>query len=788
MPENISTYTSMGFTIFMAVVLLFGFLLGIIRGWKKSTLRFGIFVGVSVVVLLFMPLILKVSIENITINGQSLQQYAASLIESNFPETAKVVAGAITGASALALAAIGSIVFLGLFILIQILTWIIFGICKLFLRKNKTAKKHRFIGGLIGLVQGLFVCFVFMIPIAGFTDIAYNVADAVEVVITEMQETEEPGATPGEETGDPTVQPTASLLAEEGGVTDGTEGGTTDNNTGSTEQQPAKKDYTNALKTIGEIKKVAKTYRKSMPGAIYGIGKLDVATFNYLSQAKVGNTTVKLSKEVDSLVGAVKTVAGDFDLSIMLDFKNKEQLKTYLNTVEENQELKNGERLFKILADVLFDSDVVKAFMVDGINNLSADTETVLNGLTPERKTELSLEAEVKIERISVSKINWTNEKTTFSKIMNNVLVAVLDYMDATDNQSPESSGTTDIENLPLEKIGEALDGLKEMEILKNIFNPGLKRLISVEKLIKATGEQNPDGTTSTETTSKDKTISEYVLENTKFTDTSSGINLDEIKDYNEVVFADLMSSIKKAAALKKKMDSGKLEVGVGSDIAEVIADLSSLPPELKTQLNDLVVEAVGDQKVFGDKSLNDLGLKDVDIFECAPIIGSMVDVASTLNVSDGGELKLDDINKVVNSFENIVNVFNELPDGTGEGETNQKQAISNLVANTINTVVGGETPLVAADEVTTVVSDLASDKAMVDVLLKTNFASAEVEKPTTETIVNAVKDSKVVSDMLVGANLKEVFTVPTTDQAKVEEMLAGREDLIALFKFADQQ
>jgi len=177
---NVYTYMSIGLAVFMAIVLLFGFLLGLLRGWKKSTLRFFIFVGVSVVVLLCMPLILKVTSESININGMSLQEYIASLIENQMPETAEVMAGAMTMASAMAVAAVGSIVYLVLFIVIQILTWIIYAICKLFLRKNKTAKKRRFIGGLIGLVQGLFVCFVFMIPVAGFTNVVYKVADSAE--------------------------------------------------------------------------------------------------------------------------------------------------------------------------------------------------------------------------------------------------------------------------------------------------------------------------------------------------------------------------------------------------------------------------------------------------------------------------------------------------------------------------------------------------------------------------------------------------------------------------------
>ena len=60
--DNAYMYLSVGLAVFMAVVLLFGFLLGLIRGWKKSVLRFSIFVGISIIVLLCMPAILWLQI------------------------------------------------------------------------------------------------------------------------------------------------------------------------------------------------------------------------------------------------------------------------------------------------------------------------------------------------------------------------------------------------------------------------------------------------------------------------------------------------------------------------------------------------------------------------------------------------------------------------------------------------------------------------------------------------------------------------------------------------------
>lgn len=200
-----SSYITLGFSILLGVFILFGFLWGIIRGLKKTAGR-GIFLLVTSIVLVFVAvpitsLILKIKIncnivtEDMELVGsyniaEILTEYIKSLIGTDFiakyPDFASIIVN-------FGIMLVNSIVYLVLFWLLK---WLLLPLNSLFTKlvfkpynyeivenektgkkkkKKVKAKKHRLLGGLVGVAVGLVVTFNTMLPLWGMLDIASSV-------------------------------------------------------------------------------------------------------------------------------------------------------------------------------------------------------------------------------------------------------------------------------------------------------------------------------------------------------------------------------------------------------------------------------------------------------------------------------------------------------------------------------------------------------------------------------------------------------------------------------------
>ncbi len=153
------TYIVLGIT---AGCILFGFLLGLMRGFNRSLLRL-LLVAASVAGAwllkdVFVNLILKIKIQ-----GQSLDEFLAS----NFMgESSAIPESLITFVFLLIQILLSVVLFLVVFILLKFLTWtIIFPIFKIFVKKGN--HKMPLLGAVIGLVQGALVAFVLCFPFTG---------------------------------------------------------------------------------------------------------------------------------------------------------------------------------------------------------------------------------------------------------------------------------------------------------------------------------------------------------------------------------------------------------------------------------------------------------------------------------------------------------------------------------------------------------------------------------------------------------------------------------------------
>ena len=141
--------------------MLFGFILGVIRGFSRSLLRFLLIVACAAGAWFLRGLLTDI-VMGININGQTLgDMIAEGLSSADLPSSVTALV------QTLARLIVGVALFLVCFLLLQLVTWvIIFPLLKLFLKRHPV-KRHRITGAVIGLVQGAVIAFVFCFPISG---------------------------------------------------------------------------------------------------------------------------------------------------------------------------------------------------------------------------------------------------------------------------------------------------------------------------------------------------------------------------------------------------------------------------------------------------------------------------------------------------------------------------------------------------------------------------------------------------------------------------------------------
>ena len=160
----------LGFTV---VCLVFGLLLGLIRGSKRAIIRIIIIVlcGVGA---FFLKGVVADSVKTVDIGGKTLDEMIGTALPSEIPESVSTL---INNLIAIIISFVSYFI---IFFLLQFVSWmIIFPICKLIFcgkdrrlkrelkEKGEKYKRHRLIGMLIGALQGLVVAFLVCAPLNG---------------------------------------------------------------------------------------------------------------------------------------------------------------------------------------------------------------------------------------------------------------------------------------------------------------------------------------------------------------------------------------------------------------------------------------------------------------------------------------------------------------------------------------------------------------------------------------------------------------------------------------------
>ena len=170
---------SLYFTLFLLFWMIVGFLWGFIRGARRSLIRLLVLGGFAVLLLLISGAITARILE-VEVSGKPMFEHITGAITSGLNDVG--IQGAVGTASVahtLVIALVTPIVFALLFFACKIISWPIYAIlASIFAKKNHPNRQKRpLIGGLIGMAQGFFICFLLFVPLSGYARAAERVVE-----------------------------------------------------------------------------------------------------------------------------------------------------------------------------------------------------------------------------------------------------------------------------------------------------------------------------------------------------------------------------------------------------------------------------------------------------------------------------------------------------------------------------------------------------------------------------------------------------------------------------------
>lgn len=300
-----------------AVISLFllciiaGFLVGYIRGFSKSLVRFIILLAVTVLTFFVVPAItsavLKMDISkwNINIGGVQVVTLGDLIVDllEKIPVVQELIESSPTFESIITLAPqmISNVVLFIVFFFVfkwvsMIIYWIIAGIF-FSKKKMKDKDKHKFIGALIGTLQGLMIAIVLLVPIYGIVETSKPMLNALEA--SQQAETKDEQSTETFVYG--VAQEEMELPKEDEGQTGSESGENQDEKTNSTSQ------------LIDETKPFIDAFENTWIIKVFNalkIKNISVAMFDGLTTVEDKHLEVKLRKEVNTIAKAYPGLSG----------------------------------------------------------------------------------------------------------------------------------------------------------------------------------------------------------------------------------------------------------------------------------------------------------------------------------------------------------------------------------------------------------------------------------------------------------------------------------------------
>lgn len=519
------------------VCIILGFVFGWFRGFSKSLVRFIIVLAVTVLAFFVVPSIttavLKMDISklNINIGGVSavtLGDLIIDLIEQ-VPIVQDLIESSPTLASVITLVPqmlANVVLFIAFFFIFKwfsmIIYWIIAGI---FFSKKKMGDKdrHKFVGAVIGTVQGFLVAIVLMVPIFGVVETSRPMVEAIRAEQTTASTSESTGEsasgfiyTVNEEGSSETPGGEGSSETPGGGSSSETPGG--EGSGGTSEEEKNNKDIKQTVYDVtDETGKYVDAFDKVWIVKVMKalkIQDLSVSMFDNLTTVKDRDLEVSLRNEVKVVASAYPGLSG-----LIYGDADVENAETYDNVKESFDKLYASPVLSGVVSELvpkaatrwsdtsLAEEDrkfcgIAKPDFGDAATNRVFDA-LLLNLATQEDSEELKKDIDTSID---VMKLCCTSGVVTAVRHNGDLMEVLLkdtnknlvsNIIDLSLNSSTLKECLPDIINLAMSKVYTALNITDAPEIngkltveewqteklvLQNVFNNVLRLYDGINK------------------------------------------------------------------------------------------------------------------------------------------------------------------------------------------------------------------------------------------------------------------------------------------------------------------
>lgn len=733
------------------VCIILGFLFGWFRGFSKSLVRFIIVLAVTVLAFFVVPSIttavLKMDISklNINIGGVSavtLGDLIIDLIEQ-VPIVQDLIESSPTLASVITLVPqmlANVVLFIAFFFIFKwfsmIIYWIIAGI---FFSKKKMGDKdrHKFVGAVIGTVQGFLVAIVLMVPIFGVVETSRPMVEAIRA--------EQAAASTSESTGESASGFTYTVNEEGSSETPGGEGSSetpggssetpgSEGSGGTSEEEKNNKDIKQTVYDVtDETGKYVDAFDKVWIVKVMKalkIQDLSVSMFDNLTTVKDRDLEVSLRNEVKVVASAYPGLSG-----LIYGDADVENAETYDNVKESFDKLYASPVLSGVVSELvpkaatrwsdtsLAEEDrkfcgIAKPDFGDAATNRVFDA-LLLNLATQEDSEELKKDIDTSID---VMKLCCTSGIVTAVKHNGDLMEVLLKDTN---------------ENLVSNIIDLSLNSSTLKECLPDIINLAMSKVYTA---LNITDAPEINGKLTTEEWQTEKLVLQNVFNNVlRLYD---GINKGTKEGKNALDCLDF-------AALGRAFD--------GLRSSKLLSE-GSLSIMTKLMDSDFVVGAdVTIMASFKEKMTavwNDPTVKMEDTFVA---VQNALVLAKDLKNAEA-EITPDNIGEIINGLKN-----NETLKGTVNEILNNEETMKNLgldettagvVKETISSVINHEYSAEAGEDIQ---KDINAISEVYNVANKVMSSQTEVtlEKTDTDKLVESIANSTVIKENLTKSGSK---------------------------------
>lgn len=684
-------------------LLIIGFLIGVWRGWKKSLARFIALAVILVVSLLLSPVISSAIVDActdgtvISVFGFSydFQEAIGSLVGDSEATSQILSADGTTTQLAIALmnVAVNIVLFVVMFIVLSLLALFVhFIVCLVLRSKAKkegelTPKKvgNRLIGGGIGFVSMIIICFTFLIPVFGVMNICNTFLD----------ESQGENGTANATIASANASSLPSYLGANLYYTE-------DETIGQVESY---------IETYAEIKE---SYDSSPMGTVFnalGVSKLGELSFNYLTSVRSGDLDVNVTNEVVSIIRVYNAykdtfVAEEFDiakntsidgiLKIYDIAENSKIVESYilelLPTLCENWS--NGEAFLGIEPPIQGElsgmfNHALEIFVTDDMTRISNNLKAIMGVIKVANNNNLI--TEIRDNKVDV--LDYLTNNTSFVKdavlqlsstpelranlpiLMNDVLKVAYDQMVGDEASFDDNALTNDeISAINWENEANTLQSLSNLllQVYNNIQGDGVQANAITNELTNI-GEVID---LSRQSALLSRPLQTFLVgfvdsENINLSDeikTTITTNINSYWTNSDYKFKNMFSAIQETASVVESIaQNGELNLEGLKGAIELVVD----SPEIKNTVIDLInSDVIGNLVPEGQE-------------QTAEVLTSMLETFVTNTTSDT-------IEQDITAAEEIINIVTTVQNNSGNlvlGETDEEkqQSANAIVENLAN-------------------------------------------------------------------------------------------------------